>query len=117
MDKKITFLEFEQVMACDLNKKPDPCIEICFDVDGYTAYQDSWLGKMIDKNSNKDVYWFGLATGGSQAHDYSSFEEFTNAKIFYDNKSLKEIWNLITIISIDGGAVDEVLPYFLRLQH
>ena len=110
---KITFENFTQIMSCDLYKKREPCIEICFDVDGYTDYCESWLGKMMDRDTKNDVYWFGLVPDGSQAYDYDSFEAFVNAKIFNGCSSLKDIWGLISIISLDGGQVEETLSYFL----
>jgi len=113
---KITFLEFEKYMLRELNKKSDSCIEIWFDVDECIVYQGSWLGKMIDKNTKRDTYWFGLVPDGSQAYDYDSFEEFANAKVFYGNKSLKEIWTSISILSLDGGPADEMLQRFFKLQ-
>jgi len=111
---KITFLEFEQVMSCDLKKITEP-IEIWFCVDDCIVYQDSWLGKMTDRDTKNDVYWFGLVPDGSQAYDYDSFEAFANAKIFYGNKSLKELWGSISIVSLCGGMVEETLPHYLAL--
>ena len=94
---KITFSEFERIMSCDLNKKSDPCIEINFEIDGCMEYQESWIGKMINRETKRDVYWFGLVPDGSQAYSFESFEEFANANVFYGNKSLKEIWSSISI--------------------
>ena len=114
---KITFAEFEQVMSCDLNKKSGPCIEIDFYVDDYVEYQESCMGKMLDREDTKKVwYWFGLVPDGSQAHDFNTFEEFANAKVFYGSKTLKEIWDSVSIYSLGGGQVHETLPYFLSLE-
>jgi len=113
--KKITFEEFRQVVAYDLNGKANPCMEIWFRIDGCIEYQDSWLGKMADHDTKKDVFWFGLTPDGSQAYEYDIFEDFANAKVFYGSKSLKEIWNSISILSLGGGTVDEMLPYYLGL--
>jgi len=113
---KITFLEFERLMSYDLNKKSDPCIEIQFDVDGYVDYQDSWMGKMIDKDTKKELYWFGIPgipLEMLKSHDSNSFETFANAKVF-DNKSLKEIWNSVSLISIDATNVEEALTFYLE---
>jgi len=112
---KFDFDEFRQVMACNLHKKSDPCIEIWFNVDACTKYQESWMGKDIDKDTGKDVYWFGLLPDMSQSYAYETFEAFANAKVFYSEKSLKEIWDSISIISLDGGHVEETLPYFLNI--
>ena len=95
---KIAFLEFEKIMSCDLTRKEDPCIEICFEVSSCMEYQEAWMGKIIDRETKHDVYWFGLVPDGSQAYDFESFEEFANAKVFYGSKSLKEIWNSISFI-------------------
>jgi len=111
---KITFLEFERVMSCDLRKKKEPCIEICFDVEDSVNYRDSWMGKMIDKDTGDDVYWFGLVPDGTQAYNFALFDEFANAKVFYAQKSLKEIWSSIFILSLDGGTISETLAYFLE---
>jgi len=113
---KITFLEFERVMSCDLRKKKEPCIEICFDVEDSVNYRDSWMGKMIDKDTGGNVYWFGLVPDGSQAYDFALFDEFVNAEVFYGRKSLKEIWPSISVLSLDGGTVSETLSYFLKLS-
>ena len=94
---KITFLEFEKIMSCNLDMKSDPCIEINFEIDNCTHYQECWLGKFISKCTKRDVYWFGLVPDGSEAYDFDSFEEFVNDKVFYGNKSLKEVWSLVSI--------------------
>ena len=91
MYKKISFEDFKKIMSYDITKK-QTCIEIEFCVDNYETYQTSWLGKMIDKETNQVVYWFGLTEDGSQAYDYDSFDKFSNAKVF-NGKSLNEIWN------------------------
>jgi len=112
---KITFLEFKRVMACELSKKREPCIEMCFQVVGCADYEDSWMGKMKDRHTGKDVYWFGLVPDGSQGYDFSSFEDFANAKIFC-GKNLREIWSSVLFICFDGGQIDETLPYLLGLS-
>jgi len=111
---KITFCEFKQVMACDLNMKVDPCIEILFCIDGCKVYSDVWITKVIDKHTQNNIYGFGLALDGSQEYNYTTFEKFATAKIFYGRKSLKDIWGSVSIILLDGGQVEETLPYFLR---
>ena len=59
------------------------------------------MGKMPDKVTAKDVYWFGLTSDGKNAFDYSTFEDFSTAKVF-DGKSLIEIWDAVTVEEIDG---------------
>ena len=112
--RKITFMEFEKVMSRDLTKKSDPCIEIHFGIDGCIEYQDAWITKVIDRYSDNDLYGFGLASDGSQEYNYYTFEEFANAKVFKGNKSLKELWDLVSIWSLDGGQIHETLPFFLN---
>ena len=110
--KKISFKDFECIMSYDVAKKQDPCIEIEFCVDGCVEYQSSWLEKMIDEETNKSIYWVGLVEDGSQAYDFDSFEQLVNANIFY-GKSIKDIWNLVTLLSIDACDVQERLPFYL----
>jgi len=107
---KISFKDFEKIMLYDISKIPGSCIEIDFDVQGSLKYQGSWLGKMINNDTNKEDYWFGLVPDGSEAYEFTNFGDFTNAKIF-DGKSLKEIWSVISIVTIDGVDAHEMLPY------
>ena len=113
---KITYEDFKCVMSYDITKKQDSCIEIEFCVDNCSIYQESWLGKMIDKDTKKVIYWFGLTEDGSQAFDFDSFEQFENAKIFH-SKSIKEIWNSISVLSIDACDVKERLSFYLGLKN
>ena len=80
--------------------KNQKCIEVWFDVDNCPEYQESWLGKKEGAKTKKPVYWLGLVEDGSQAYSYDFFEEFVDAKVFHD-KSLREIWDSISLISID----------------
>ena len=112
---KITFESFELIMSYDLNKKRDPHIEISFCIDGDMDYQASWMGKaIVDDGSKKQMYWYGLTPDCSQAYDFDSFEQFSNAKVFH-GKSIKEVWQLVSIFSIDGGQVQEVLPFYCEM--
>ena len=112
---KITFAEFEQVMSCDLAQKGDPCIEIEFCIDDSMEYENVFMEKVIAKNTKRDLYGFGLAQDGSQEYNFETFQEFANAKIFYGSKSLKEIWDLVSIWSLGGGPVHDMLPILLNL--
>jgi len=102
MDGKITLKEFEDKMMTDISrykeKNYDPCIEVCFYVDECKKYDLCWLGKMLDKNTNDPIFWYGLVEDGSEAYDYDSFEKFSNAKVFHGN-NIKDIWNMIVIES------------------
>lgn len=69
---------------------------------------------MLNKKTNKAIYWFGLTEDGSQAYDFDSFEEFINAKVFL-GKNIREIWNSISLISIDASDVQDRLLFYLGL--
>jgi len=111
--EKMIFEDFERALASCHHKKHVSGIEVNFFVDDCIVYRDSWLGKMIDLDTNGDCFWYGLVPDGSQAYDYGSFEVFVNAKVFYGSKSLKDIWGSISFLSLGGGPVCEMLPYFL----
>lgn len=111
---KITFEEFCCVMSFDITNNR-ACIEIEFCIDGYKDYQCSWLGKMLDDEDEKVIYWFGLTEDGSQGYDFKLFDQFLNAKVFH-GKSIKEIWDLVTILSIDACNIEERLPFYLGLE-
>ena len=109
---RITFEDFCKVMSYDVAKKQGSCIEIEFCVDGCAEYQSSWLGKTIDKEAKEPIFWFGLTEDGSQGYDYDSFENFSNAKVFHE-KSIKEIWDSVSLRSIDACNVQERLLLYL----
>lgn len=108
---RITFDDFRRIMSYDITEN-QKCIEIEFSVDGFDEYNSAWLGKMIDNETKKEVYWFGLTEDGSQAYDFDSFDEFMNAKVFY-GRSIKEVWNSISLRSIDACNVQGRLPFYL----
>ncbi len=110
---KITFKDFQCVMSYDITVN-ETCIEIEFCVDNFDAYQASWLGKTIDRDTKKIIYWFGLTEDGLQAYNFDSFEQFINAKVF-DNKNIKEIWDSVSLLSIDACDIKERLPFYLGL--
>ena len=109
---KFDFDDFMRVMSYDVCRS-NTCIEIEFCIDQCVEYQTSWLGKMIERGTGKSIYWYGLVEDGSQAYDFESIEEFINAKIFCDN-SIKEIWSLISVISIDACEPKERLSFYLQ---
>lgn len=111
---KISFEEFYKAMSYDLPNN-QICIEIEFCVDNFQEYQCSWLGKTQGSKDGKAIYWFGLAEDGSQAYDFESFEGFSNARVFY-GKSLKDIWKLVSVLSIDACGVKKRLPFYLGLD-
>jgi len=85
------------------------CIEIEFLVKEESTYQSCWMGKMPAKeNKEREVYWYGLVPDGSEAYDYDNFRDFSSASVFH-GKSLKEIWEKVEILSIDGCDPEERL--------
>ena len=95
----ITFNQIKKLFAFETQGKYS--VEILFSVNGTTRFDSCWMGKMPDKVTAKDVYWFGLTSDGKNAFDYSTFEDFSTAKVF-DGKSLIEIWDAVTVEEIDG---------------
>ena len=112
--KKILFEHFEHMMLFDVIAN-HACIEIAFCVDNLPAYDECWLGKTIDKETNREVYWYGLVPDGSQASDFNSFHEFIDAPVF-QGKNIKQIWNSITLIAIDGCDIDWRLSHYLNFE-
>lgn len=110
---KISFEDFNQLLSFDVVEN-FACIEIEFCVDDDVNYNNCWMGKTIDKETNTAIYWYGLAPDGSQAYDFPAAEEFVNAGVF-EGKSIKEIWNAITLSGIDGCEAAERVPFYLGL--
>ena len=106
----ISFDDLTKLFSFDLEGKW--CIEIEFLVKGYPKYQSCWMGKMPDrKNKEKEIYWYGLVPDGSAAYDYDNFCDFSSAFVFH-GKSLKEIWEKVEILSIDGcDPYDRIKTY------
>lgn len=89
------------------------CIEIEFSVTGYPEYQSCWMGKMPDKrNKGQELYWYGLIPDGSEAYNYDSFQDFSCSSVFR-GKSLKEIWDSVEILSIDGCDPEDGIQAYL----
>lgn len=89
------------------------CIEVEFLVKGYPEYQHCWMGKTPSRDDNeKYSYWYGLVPGGSEAYDYDNFQDFSSAAVF-DGKSLKEVWNHIDVLSIDGCDPEDRIKFYL----
>ena len=111
----MAFGDFLLIVSFDLSKKEElktePCIEVEFRVDNDAKYQNACLGKMIDSGTQKELYWYGLTSDGMEAYDYYSIEHFINAKVF-NGKSIKEIWELISIISVDASDVKEQILFY-----
>jgi hypothetical protein len=107
---KINLQDLIKVLSEDVLKN-NSCIEINFCIDNDVEYEDCWMGKMPDKNNvNKEIYWYGLVADGSQGYDYDCLEDILNAKVF-KNKSICDIWESITLYSLNGCDVEEMLQY------
>ena len=108
----ISFKDITKLFSFDLEGKW--CIEIEFSVKGYPKYQSCWMGKTPNKeNPEKELYWYGLVPDCSESHDYDNFQVFSSAPVF-DGKSLKKVWNRITILSIDGCDPEERISAYLQ---
>lgn len=110
--KKISFLEFNKMMSYDV-QGTNTCIEIRFQIDKDKKYDLCWMGKFFDNVNKKEIYWYGLVEDGTESYSFESEMEFVMAPI-YKGENIKNIWNYITIISIDGCDVDERLLYYLK---
>lgn len=85
------------------------CVEIEFLVKDSPRYQSCWMGKMPNReHREKEVYWYGLVSDGSEAYDYDNFRDFSTAPVFA-GQSLREIWDSITLVTIDGCDPEEYL--------
>ena len=107
----ISFKDFTKLFSFDLEGKL--CIEIEFSVKGYPKYQSCWMGKLPDKkNNDKELYWFGLVADGTEEYGYDNFIDFSSAPVF-GGKSLKEVWEQIDLLSIDGCDPKERFSTYL----
>ena len=103
----ISYSDITKLFSYDLQGKA--CIEIEFLVKGHPKYQSCWMGKTYDE---KELYWFGLSPDGSEAYEYDNFWEFSYALVF-EQKSLKDMWEKIEILSIDGCDPKERITEYL----
>ena len=106
----MTFALFQKLMSFDTRGRS--FIEILFSVKESKKFDYCWMGKMPDKKTKKDVFWYGLTTDGDNAYDYPTFEEFSSAEVF-DGKSLLEIWDNIVIEEINGCDPMEMVDMYL----
>ena len=71
------------------------------------------MGKMPDRKTNADLYWFGLTADGKNAYDYNTFDEMISAKVF-DGKSFMDVWDNIEFLSGDGFDPIEGFSSYLK---
>ena len=107
----ISFEDFRKMMAFDLEGKY--CIEIEFCVRNSEKFKDCGLGKMPEKSTRKDLYWFGLTPDGKNEYSYQSFAEMSHDKVF-DGMSLLDVWESVEILSIDGCDPAERLECYIK---
>ncbi len=105
MQFSISFDTIRQIFASDLRRSS--CIEIGFYIKGTEKYRNCWMGKKSD-----GLYWFGLVPDGSEAYDYNSFGEMSEAQVF-EGSSLKELWNSVVIHTVDGCEPEIGLGFYL----
>ncbi len=107
----LSFSDIKKVFSFDLQN--ESCIEIEFLIRG-TNYQECWMGKTPDEtNKEKKLYWYGLLPNGAEAYDYDHFDAFSEAPVF-NGESLKEVWDRIEILSIDGCDPKERIAFYLK---
>ena len=103
----ISFQTITELFSSDLEGRF--CVEIQFLLKGSPRYQSCWMGKMPNReHREKEVYWYGLVSDGSEAYDYDNFRAFSTAPVFA-GESLREIWGNITLVSINGCDPKEYL--------
>ena len=112
IEQKISFEDLTKVFAVSVGKTA--CIEVEFHLSNSDKYCQCWMGKLYDKEIEKETYWFGLTEDGMNAYEYTSFEEMSQATVF-DGESLKDVWNDVEIISIDGCEPVERVEYYLSV--
>ena len=106
----MTFQLFQKLMSFDT--KESLCIEIFFAVKESDKFDRCWMGKMPSRETQKDIFWYGLTPDGKNAYDYPKLEDFLSADVF-DGKSLTEIWNEVEIKSINGCDPSEMIEMYL----
>ena len=106
----IQYEQIEKLFSFKTKKKF--CVEIQFMLQNNQKYDYCWMGKMWDRDEQKDVFWYGLTPDGKNAFDYPSFEEMANAPVF-DGLSLKDVWDQVVIEEIDGCDPQERLEDYI----
>lgn len=90
------------------------CIEIEFSIRECPKYSSCWMGKLPDKDDpTKEIYWYGLVHDGSEAYGYDNFQDFSHAPVF-GGRSLKEVWENVELLAIDGCDPEERLRVYLE---
>ncbi len=106
----ISFGQLTTIMSRDTAGKF--CIEIEFSLTGNARFSGSWMGKMPSKEHGQDIYWFGLPADGGNSHHFLTFEEMASAPVF-DGKCLRQVWDGVEVLSLDGCDPAERLDFYL----
>ncbi len=110
-------IEFDQIKQLfEFETLGKYCVEILFSVNGSEMFDSCWMGKTPDEDKNNDIYWFGLTSDGKNAFNYSTFEEFSSAKVF-DGKALIDILDNITVKEIDGCDPEQRISFYIGKQN
>ena len=107
---KISYKNFKTVMLEEVFHRLD--LEIGFSIKDCKTYRGCWIGKALDEDTDREFYWIGFSQ--TESYPFQTFEEFANAKVFYGKQSLKDLWDKVSITSLNGGTCEEMLPYYLE---
>ncbi|MCL1999681.1 MAG: hypothetical protein FWG65_13055 [Turicibacter sp.] len=108
---KCSWQDFAVVMAEEVFDKY--MTEIEFYIDDCEIYKNEFICKYEYNETKTEMYGFGIFPEETQERNYRTFEEFANAKVFYGKQSLKDIWDRVSIFSLGGAPLEEMLPYYL----
>lgn len=71
-------------------------------------YQNVSFGVLPNPKNNNELLYYFDSKDDNLSYDFSSLDDFVNAKIF-DGNSLKEIWDNVEIITLDCISPDEYI--------
>lgn len=109
---KIKLEDLIKILSFDVVKYKS-CIEINFCINDDNEYKDCWIGKMPGRdNSSKEIYWYGLVSDNSQAYEYDELKNILGAKVI-NGKSICDVIERVNWYSLDGGSIEEMLPYYI----
>lgn len=108
---KLSFTNIKKILKSEINGKY--CIEILFKLKENEKFNECWMGKMPNKETLEDIYWYGLSPDGKTAYNFSSFQDLAEANLF-NGKNLFEVWNSIDILSINSCDPVEMISIYLN---
>ena len=82
-----------------------------FEIKGDSEYDECFIGYLPQYDN---PYWAGLCDI-KDGCEFKTAEELVNAKI-YHGKSIKELWDNIEIISIEGVCMEDWLSSFRHAE-